>query len=405
MQQRRTASSNNPHHPQDKKQTMIPTNHGAIRKGGSTAASATASNGGSPDPAAQTPNRTNFPRRRRPKLSQHSQQQLQRRQDSSSCRWLLQRLRLRQCLGWCFVLLMLCVSCVYLGFYLALHYAINLTGAGRLRRNHHDIAAATAQLPVVRSQSVPDHPNINQREILDTRVQLRGDPSAAAGAAASVGGVELLQRRPSKTIVEPRHLLSAAELAQPEQIVDMRQLNYELPFDNPDGGAWKQGWDLQPAAPTDGENTKLQVFVIPHSHCDPGWIKTFDEYFRQRTSNIITTVIQALVQDARRTFIWAEISYFAWWWEEQNEVTRGMVQELLRTGQFEFVTGGWVQPDEANAERYAMEIQLQEGHDWIRQHVGAQYIPQYGWAIDPETAAEVDRLFSQLQQTLADLQS
>lgn len=29
----------------------------------------------------------------------------------------------------------------------------------------------------------------------------------------------------------------------------------------------------------------------------------------------------------------------------------------------------------------------------------------YGWAIDPETAAEVDRLFARLQQTLADLQS
>jgi alpha-mannosidase II len=32
---------------------------------------------------------------------------------------------------------------------------------------------------------------------------------------------------------------------------------------------------------------------------------------------------------------------------------------------------------------YAMEVQLQEGHSWIRNNLGDQYIPKYGWSIDP----------------------
>lgn len=166
-----------------------------------------------------------------------------------------------------------------------------------------------------------------------------------------------------------------------DELVDMRRLTAELPFDNPDGGAWKQGWNVEPRAVS--ADQPLKVLLVPHSHCDPGWIKTFDEYFQQQTSSIITTVVEALLEDERRTFIWAEISYFSWWWDEQDDGRRTQVKQLLDRKQLEFVTGGWVQPDEANSELYAMEIQLQEGHDWIRENLGEAYIPKYGWSIDP----------------------
>ena len=169
--------------------------------------------------------------------------------------------------------------------------------------------------------------------------------------------------------------------ATEKELIDMRELNFKLPFDNIDGGAWKQGWDVQPAKVD--KDHPLTIYVVPHSHCDPGWIKTFDEYFQSQTKYILSTVISSLHRDPRRKFIWAEISYFEWWWKEQKLPTKDIVRGLLANGQFEFVTGGWVQTDEANTQLYAMEIQLQEGHDFIRTTFGDEYVPKFGWSIDP----------------------
>ncbi|KAJ1349013.1 hypothetical protein KIN20_004439 [Parelaphostrongylus tenuis] len=123
------------------------------------------------------------------------------------------------------------------------------------------------------------------------------------------------------------------------QMLDVYDL---LAFDNPDGGAWKQGWEVTyDKSKVAGEKT-LQVIVIPHSHCDPGWLKTFEQYHLDQTSKILDGMVKHL-SDATvdMRFIYAEMSFFELWWRNQTESTKSKVRELLKSGKFEIVTGGW----------------------------------------------------------------
>uniref|UniRef100_A0A8C8K389 mannosyl-oligosaccharide 1,3-1,6-alpha-mannosidase n=1 Tax=Oncorhynchus tshawytscha TaxID=74940 RepID=A0A8C8K389_ONCTS len=170
------------------------------------------------------------------------------------------------------------------------------------------------------------------------------------------------------------------EFSKPADGVQLLDVYDLLTFDNHDGGVWKQGFDIT-YQDNEWDSEPLQVFVVPHSHNDPGWLKTFDDYYRDQTQHILNNIVVKLHEDSRRKMIWSEISYFSKWWDNIDNQKRDAVKSLFEQGQLEITTGGWVMPDEANSHYFALIDQLLEGHQWLERNVGVK--PQTGWAVDP----------------------
>ncbi|XP_053680748.1 alpha-mannosidase 2 [Anopheles nili] len=167
----------------------------------------------------------------------------------------------------------------------------------------------------------------------------------------------------------------------PQPDVQMLKLYDQVSFENVDGGAWKQGWPIKYHESEWNSHHKLHVFVVPHSHNDPGWIQTFDEYYERSTKNIFANMLRHLGENERLRFIWAEISYFAQWYDKLAAEQKDLVKRLVKNHQLEFVTGGWVMSDEANSHWYSMLLQLSEGQTWLMTRLNVT--PISSWSIDP----------------------
>jgi len=131
----------------------------------------------------------------------------------------------------------------------------------------------------------------------------------------------------------------------------------------------------------DAHRPPVKIVITPHSHNDPGWLKTFVNYFQSETRHILNLAVTKMPEFHNMSFIWSEISFLNMWWEQAHPTKQRALKKLVEEKRLEITTGGWVMTDEANSHMFAMIDQLVEGHQWVKTNLN--YIPKTGWSIDP----------------------
>ncbi len=69
---------------------------------------------------------------------------------------------------------------------------------------------------------------------------------------------------------------------------------YNPPRQSRGVGSWTQGWDINLDKGEFERGEKLEIYVVPHSHNDPGWKETFEEWYSQKTGKVLDTMVRTL---------------------------------------------------------------------------------------------------------------
>ncbi|XP_064640290.1 lysosomal alpha-mannosidase-like isoform X2 [Lineus longissimus] len=154
-----------------------------------------------------------------------------------------------------------------------------------------------------------------------------------------------------------------------------------------------------------GKAGMVNVHLIPHTHDDVGWLKTVDQYYYGSRNNIqdagvqyiLDSVIDQLQKDPKKRFIYVEMAFFYRWWNQQHDLVRHQVKQLVNEGRLEFILGGWCMNDEAATHYNAIIDQHTLGFKFLRDNFGDCARPRVAWQIDPfGHSKEQASLFAQM---------
>ncbi|XP_058121282.1 lysosomal alpha-mannosidase-like [Anopheles ziemanni] len=161
------------------------------------------------------------------------------------------------------------------------------------------------------------------------------------------------------------------------------------------------GYEACPA-PKEG---MINVHLVPHSHDDVGWLKTVDQYYygsrnsiqKAGVQYILDSVVQELVKDPSRRFVYVESAFMHKWYMEQTAELQQQVKMLVDEGRLEFIGGAWSMNDEAAVHYQSVVDQFTWGLRFLNDTFGECGRPRIGWQIDPfGHSREQASLFTQM---------
>lgn len=113
------------------------------------------------------------------------------------------------------------------------------------------------------------------------------------------------------------------------------------------------------------------VHVVPHSHCDTGYKKTYAGYLATEVSSVLSSVTAALDADRSLRFVWAEASYLTEWLRDIATAREAATfRAHVADGRIELVNGAWSMHDEAVTTFVAQLANLRAGHAALRAALG-----------------------------------
>ena len=134
-------------------------------------------------------------------------------------------------------------------------------------------------------------------------------------------------------------------------------------------------------------DNELVIHVVCHTHDDPGWLWTLDDYYmgtdhcKVSVKRILDNMVVSLTNKSDRKFSYVEMSFFKRWYEKQTEEIKQKVKNFIKEGRLEIINGGWVMHDEA-ASYYKHSIDnMRIGLKFLKEEFNIT--PRIGWFIDP----------------------
>ena len=135
------------------------------------------------------------------------------------------------------------------------------------------------------------------------------------------------------------------------------------------------------------ENKEITVHVMCHTHDDPGWIWTFNDYYlgtdkcMVSVKKILDNIIPSFEHDSKRKFSYVEMSFFKPWYMSQPEDIKNKIKTYIKEGRLEIINGGWVMHDEASVHFNHLFDNMRLGLEFLKNEFNIT--PSIGWYIDP----------------------